>query len=324
MILEDRQALRKCVKQAVRHARIHSAVILSDPYGPQAPLPGAAPAGLMTEADLAMAAALGALGLEGLDEAAAEEFRASYTKEAWVREMLDTGGLGRVLVRLPLAQAGARFEDDRLEPMLQAEARLFAPGRFGTDYRAAADTVRDAMRSCGARHLFAGNARAEALERCLLPLCEEEGYVLHVSLSDGEDAGALARLSEAFAVRLAVSSPPGAEREAIGLAAGRGNLLLRVREPENLPAAFRLLGLRFIPAELCAPSPEMLLGRVLLARERIWRAMADAYLPMARAGCELTAEQVERDAAFLLGGNLSDMETNQTERERKDGHESDI
>ena len=71
-----------------------------------------------------------------------------------------------------------------------------------------------------------------------------------------------------------------------------------------LPYAFEKLGLRFIPYASCAELPELMLGRWIGAREKIWQALCDAYLPLARCGYSLQSEDIARDVRLFLSGNL--------------------
>jgi hypothetical protein len=50
--------------------------------------------------------------------------------------------------------------------------------------------------------------------------------------------------------------------------------------------------------------PEQMLGRWLLAKEEIWQALCEIYLPLARTGYELSSEAIERDVRRILCDNL--------------------
>ena len=75
---------------------------------------------------------------------------------------------------------------------------------------------------------------------------------------------------------------------------------VQLRGLDHIAMAFKHLGIRFIPYASCADSPEAMLGGWIQAKEAIWQAMYDAYLPLARTGFELTRERIEADAEQLL------------------------
>ena len=64
------------------------------------------------------------------------------------------------------------------------------------------------------------------------------------------------------------------------------------------------LGCRFLPYASGAALPELMLGRWLVAREQLWPLLADAYLPLARAGYPLDSQKIESDVNDLLTGSL--------------------
>ena len=88
----------------------------------------------------------------------------------------------------------------------------------------------------------------------------------------------------------------------IEAAATRRRLLVRVNK--RIPLALEKLGLRFVPYASEADLPEQMLGRWITAREAIWPALCDAYLPLARCGYPLTSEAIARDVQALLGGHF--------------------
>ena len=81
-------------------------------------------------------------------------------------------------------------------------------------------------------------------------------------------------------------------------------MLVRLSDMDHLPYAFEKLGLRFIPYASCAELPELMLGRWIGAKEKIWQALCDAYLPLARCGYSLQSEDIARDVRLFLSGNL--------------------
>ena len=60
-----------------------------------------------------------------------------------------------------------------------------------------------------------------------------------------------------------------------------------------------------------------MLGRWILVREKIWQALADAYLPLARSGYSLQSEDIARDVQQLMSGNLK-FELDETARNALD------
>ena len=81
-------------------------------------------------------------------------------------------------------------------------------------------------------------------------------------------------------------------------------MFVRLSDMDHLPYAFEKLGLRLIPYASGADLPELMLGRWILVREKIWQALADAYLPLARSGYSLQSEDIARDVQFFMSGNL--------------------
>ena len=100
-----------------------------------------------------------------------------------------------------------------------------------------------------------------------------------------------------------------AERDLIAGAATQSRLLVRLSDPQKLCEAVELLGTRVMAYSACAGLPEQMLGRWVRAKEMIWPALYEAYLPLARAGYELTDEAIERDVARMLGGAYEELHT---------------
>lgn len=312
MIVTDKQELRRCVKQAVRRAQVAETLLRFDvqagSLGVDAlmaalpPRPGT-PFGMD---GAAVYAALGALELPARDLASARSMQESYDRNAWLREVLDAMRAQRVLAVVPVGQAGnAAFEDDRISPMIEAEAALFAPGRYGVPFEAAARQLAGAVRACGARDVLAEGLGMDALRHTVLPVCEEERCVLHVSLEGEAQVCALDALLRDFpGVRAVAWAQGGAETLLIETAARQTGLLVRLTEMNHLPLALEKLGCRFLPYASGAALPELMLGRWLVAREQLWPLLADAYLPLARAGYPLDSQRIESDVNDLLTGSL--------------------
>ena len=84
-------------------------------------------------------------------------------------------------------------------------------------------------------------------------------------------------------------------------------MLVCLCDTQGMGEALKTLGTRFVPYSADAMLPEQMLGRWLLAKEAIWQALCEAYLPLARAGYPLESAAIERDVRRLLSGNLLDM-----------------
>ena len=319
MIISDKQELRRCVKQLVRRAEICEGDLSFDfaagALGAEPMLlhwahPGVSPGETLrrTVADqtpfhedaVAMFAALGAMDFPVHDLERAEAMRAQYERPAYLREILDTARAKCVLVRVPMEQP-ARFEDDRCEPLLCVGA--FVPGRYGVDYAAKAQQIAQSAGACSARNLLMTVYDAQALRYCVLPACQDEGLALHIRLQTREQVEEFAQLLDEFeGVRALASSPE--EDALIDAAACRVRLLVRLESPEGIGHALSRLGTRFVAYSACADQPELMLGRWITAREAIWQALAQAYLPLARTGFELQSSMIERDVRRLLCDNL--------------------
>ena len=323
MMISDKQELRRCVKQLVRRAEVceasldfdvHSGEIgveaMLDTWAHPAATPGEALRRATAEhtpfdADAAaMFAALDAMDLPVRDLDRAQAIAMEYERPAYLREVLDTMRAKCVLVRVSMENA-PRFEDDRLEPLLMVSGDLFVPGRYGVDYAGAAGTLAHGAQACGARNLLLDRFDEQVLCYCLLPLCQDNGYALHVQLRSCEEIDRFSLLLDAFdGVRALAGAQGTCALHLIDAAARRTRLLVCLNEPEYIGTALRTLGTRFVPYSAQAKLPEQMLGRWLLARESIWQALVNAYLPLARSGYELDSAAIERDVRRLLSGNL--------------------
>lgn len=325
MIISDKQELRRCVKQLVRRADVCEASLDFDAahgeVGVEAMLdlwarPAATPGDALRRATAehtpfgtdaaAMFAALDAMDMPVKDLDRAQAMEREYERPAYLREVLDTMRARCVLVRVPLEQAGeTAFEDDRFEPLLAVGTDLFVPGRYGVNYAAAAERIAQAAQLCAARNLALDRFDAQALRYCLMPLCQDNGYALHVQLDSCEEIDRFALLLDEFdGVRALVKAPASCAQHLIDAAAQRVRLLVCLSDTQHMGEALKKLGTRFVPYSAQAKLPEQMLGRWLLAREEIWQALANAYLPLARSGYELESSAMERDVRRLLSGNL--------------------
>ena len=167
MIISDKQELRRCVKQLVRRADVCEASLsfdmargetgveaMLDLWARPAATPGEALARTTAEQTpfapdaAAMFAALDAMDLPVRDLDKAAGLQREYVRADYIREMLDTMRARCVLVHVAMEQADqTRFDDVRLEPLLDIGMELFVPGRYGVDYRAAAERIAQAARS---------------------------------------------------------------------------------------------------------------------------------------------------------------------------------
>ena len=325
MIISDKQELRRCVKQLVRRASVCEASLdfdvnsgelgveaMLDLWARPAVTPGEAI--LRTTADQtpfspdagAMYAALDALDLPVNDLDRAKVLQQQYERPAYLREVLDTLRARCVLVRVPAQRASqAVFEDDRFEPLLLVDGSWFVPGRYGVDYANAARELAQAAQACGARNLMMDHFDAQALRYCLLPLCQDMGFALHIQLHSQEEVTQFALLSDEFeGVRALAAADEPAMSSLIDAAASRVRLLACLNGAQHLGYALRKLGTRFAAYSANAVLPEQMLGRWLLEKESIWQALCECYLPLARTGYELQSGAIERDVRRILCDNL--------------------
>lgn len=325
MIISDKQELRRCVKQIVRRANVCEADLAFDiaqgELGVEAMLdvwtrPAASPGEALRRAcaeqtpfsqdAIAMFAALDAMDLPTHDLDRAQVQQREYERPAYLRELLDTLRAKCVLVRVPLDRAAdAQFDDDRLEPLFCVDGALITPGRYGVDYAAAARRIVEAAGLCGARNVRLDRFDEQAFRYLMMPLCEDQGYALHVHLTSREELNIFTALMDAFdGVRALVSAEAELETQLIQTAAIRPRMLVRLSDPSHIGTALAKLGTRFVPYAACAAQPELMLGRWIAAKEQIWQALAEAYLPLARAGYELQSAAIERDVRRLMSENL--------------------
>lgn len=329
MVIRDKQELKRCVKQTVRRAPVFETNFCFDVKNGEMGVSEllqtwAAPAGAPNDAlrratengtpfgvdAAAMFAALNALELPTHNLNNAQTIAESYDRNAYLREVLDAMRARRVLVRVPAERAGeVLFEDDRFAPMLEIEpVSFFRAGRYGVNYEEKAAELFRCLSACGAKDVYAGYADADMLHFTLIPVSEDTGCVIHMHAgNDAQDIGLLAGILEEHPrARAVLFCEPEHERLLIDLAQYRPNIMPRIENPENMRYALSKLNTRFIPYASGAQLPEQMLGRWENAREAIWQALLDAYLPLARAGYELTSDAVARDVEQLLGGNMNE------------------
>ncbi|MBQ4264687.1 MAG: hypothetical protein IJB85_04165 [Clostridia bacterium] len=325
MIISDKQELRRCVKQLVRRADVceasldfdvlHGAIgveAMLDLWARPALTPGEALQRSVAEQTpfspdaAAMFAALDAMDMPVRDLDRAQTMEREYERNAYLREVLDTLRAKCVLIRVPMARADeVAFEDDRFEPLMCVDRDLFNPGRYGVSYEAAARRIEAACAVCSARNIAFDRFDADALRYCLLPLCQDNGYALHVHLASRDEINRFAALLDAFdGVHALAAAPEDEQTHLIEAAAQRMRMLVCLSDLSVMGKALTALGTRFVPYSAQAKQPEQMLGRWLLKKEVIWQALVEAYLPLARTGYELESSAVERDVRRLLSGNL--------------------
>ena len=323
MIIRDKQDLRRCVKQAVRRAEVVETRLdfdvqrgetgvgaLMDAWVPGKDLADGMGTPLHRDAIDAFSA-LNALDLPAHDVDKAEAIAQGYDRTSYLVQVLRAMRARRVLVAVPLAEAEqAAFPDDRFSPLLVVEQAAFAPGRYGVDYASVAQRIAQTARSCGAKGITLASWDDQALCYCLAPLCEDECLVLHAQADTREQAARLLQLVETHPrLRVLAGAMGHAERDLIVGAATQSRLLVRLSDPQKLCEAVGLLGTRVLAYSACAGLPEQMLGRWVRAKEMIWPALYEAYLPLARAGYELTDEAIEQDVARMLGGAYEELHT---------------
>ena len=329
MIIRDKQDLRRCVKQAVRRSEVVETRLDFDVQRgetgvgalmgtwaagetPALAVQRACASGTPLERDAIDAfSALNALDLPAHDVNKAEAIAQGYDRTSYLVQVLLSMRARRVLVATPLSQAEqTAFPDDRFSPLLVVEREAFAPGRYGVDYASVAQRIAQTARSCGAKGITLASWDAQALSYCLAPLCEDECLVLHAQADTREQAAQLLQLVDAHPrLRMLASATGHAEHDLIAGAATQSRMLVRISDPQKLCEAVGLLGTRLLAYSACARLPEQMLGRWVRAREAIWQALYEAYLPLARAGYELTDEAIGRDVARMLGGAYEELHT---------------
>lgn len=324
-MISDKQELRRCVKQLVRRADVceaglsfdvaHGEVGVSammDLWARQALTPGDALERTTAEQTpfcedaAATFAALDAMDLPVRDLNRAQILQREYERDAYIREVLDTMRAKCVMVHVPMDQAAdVQFCDDRFEPLIDIDASLFVPGRYGVDYAAAAQRIVDVASLCGAKNICLCHYDQQALAYCVLPACQDAGLALHIHLGSGDEIAGFASLLDQFdGVRALVSTDSALEQSLINAAVRRIRMLVCLTDLAHVRNALEKLGTRFVPYGAQAVLPEQMLGRWLLAKEQIWQTLCEAYLPLARSGYELSSGAVERDVRKLLSGNL--------------------
>lgn len=327
MIISDKQELRRCVKQLVRRADVCEASLsfdiaqgeigveaLMDLWARPAMTPSealerttASETPFMPDA-AATFAALDAMDLPARDLDKASNLVREYERSGYMREVLDTMRARCVLVHVQMDDASAvHFEDERFEPLLDVDDRVFAPGRYGIDYAGAAGKIAEAAAACGARNIAMAGFDAEALRYGLMPLCEDQGFVLHAHLMNEEELDQFCLLLDQFDGVRALVSCEAALRSRLIEAARTRTRMLACLDGTHIEEALGRLGTRFAAYSAHAVQLEQMLGRWILAKEQIWQSLCNAYLPLARSGYPLESAAIERDVRRILSGNLLEL-----------------
>ena len=322
MIIRDKQDLRRCVKQAVRRAEVIDTRLDFDVQSGEVGV--GALMGTLTSGEAVLGsgtplgsdaveafAALDALDLPVHDLEKAEAIAQGYDRQSYLAQVLRAAHIRRVLVSVPLAQAEqTAFADNRFAPLLIVGEGAFAPGRYGVDYQEVAQRIAQAARACGAKDVSLETWDMQAAMYCLAPVCEDECLVLHVRLhTPGQVAQLLQTMDAHPGLRVLACGRDQAERALLEASAENRQLLVRLTNPRRLGEAVGLLGTRVLAYSACAKLPEQMLGRWVCVKELVWQALYEAYLPLARAGYDLTDDAVERDAARMLGGAYEELYT---------------
>ena len=324
MIIRNKQDLRKCVKQCVRRAPVietHAAqAMIAGEYGVAANLQSwtcaieslqesfelACVGSPVAKKTVALLAALDALQLPVHDLDKAECIIKGYDQNTYLSAILDAMCARRLIMYADAsALENLEVSDERLVPGIMIEPQLFAPGRYGVDYAAAAEQIAHWIHELNVRDIAMAGFSLDFFKYCLIPVCEDHDVVLHAHIDSQEQLKALFDvIREHQDIRMIVGAQEDLERMLIDMAAQQPNILIQLRCTENIPYALRVLGTRFLPYTSNALLPEEMLGGWVLAKEALWQALYDAYLPLARVGYELTRERIEADVEMLLCGNF--------------------
>lgn len=313
MIIRDKQTLRRCVKQAVRRAAVVEAELRFDIKNGGIGVDAGILRGRGTpfsQDAAALYAALGAAGLPTHDLRRAQQEIDVYERDAYLREMLDAMSAALAYVRVPQdAVREVYFGDDRLVPLPAVDACAFPVERYGVNYESAVRRIDEGMRALGARDLlWEGPLDLDVMRFALLPLCEDEGYRLHVTLASECDVKRLGEAHARFPVvrLLARADECDVQRALIELSAQEPHVTVCLTSPDDLRFALEKLGTRFVAYSSRSQSMELAAGRWLLFKERLHPLLTEAYLPLARSGYELTDEAVAEDVQRMLGGCLTE------------------
>lgn len=320
MILSDKQALRKCIKQVIRQSETIDTVLfnpLKDDIGLE-PMLKSIPGGERLRAGTGetpisdraaeMYAAFNALGipLNSFEEAGTQQ--KLYARETWIREILDVMPARNVLTVVPMnAPSTPANMDNRFVPLLRVEEEQVSIGRYGLNLEAEAGNIFETSVRLGTRQILLNGFREDFLHYCLLPLAEDHHLILHLCLDKGRDLSRLLQLMSGFPqAHCVIYMPDTAEEELISAAQERQRIYPVIRSLRNMEAAVSALGFRFHPLAGFSALPEQMLGRWIRIRDQLSDLMTEQYVKLARTGYELTSEAIEKDLSGFLCNNLQD------------------
>lgn len=320
MILSDKQALRKCIKQVIRQSETIDTVLfnpLTDDIGLE-PMLKSIPGGERLRAGTGetpisdraaeMYAAFNALGipLNSFEEAGTQQ--KLYARETWIREILDVMPARNVLTVVPMnAPSTPANMDNRFVPLLRVEEEQVSIGRYGLNLEAEAGNIFETSVRLGTRQILLNGFREDFLHYCLLPLAEDHHLILHLCLDKGRELARLLQLMSGFPqAHCVIYMPDTAEEELISAAQERQRIYPVIRSLRNMEAAVSALGFRFHPLAGFSALPEQMLGRWIRIRDQLSDLMTEQYVKLARTGYELTSEAIEKDLSGFLCNNLQD------------------
>ncbi len=313
-VISDKATLRRCLKQIVRNTEVVDYSLLFNPAQSGTDPNDFAERYLKTcsrlrergsfcsVAETACISASNRMGFMDTPDEDATRSAAMYSKDAWIREILDLAIVKRAYYPVSLSNPESdAVQDERMQPMLQIGADDFSPGRFGIEYRMVADCIRSRVRAGGITHIRAEGLDEDALRYCIFPVCEEEKLILHIYLDTRQILEAFFRISESSGyIRGVLRTTSALQTDLIDRISGKNRYVLSLNGIEHLSEAVSQLHRNVIPFESFAQTMDELLGQWMIARDRIWPVLLEAYLPLARAGWTLTSEQLEQDIQGLF------------------------
>ncbi len=316
MLISNKQELRKCLKQLIRHLPAMDIDLhynpLSEEIGIRAvmnEIPGGAAVlnGVNSKTPLTMqvVAALSIfaemdLSIDDLQSAVISQ--EEYSSEAWVRELLDRTPFQKMLVRISDEKALSTFtQEDRFTFLIEACSDTVEIGRFGPLYERKANDLKILMNSCQTNHLTAKQYNKEFYKYCLMPLCEDNAFILHAFLPDYTSIQDFMN-NVAFFPRLSCIVRTSSELEPtlIKQVSGIERVRLAIEDPDHYSIALSHLGLNFLPFSSHQERIELACGKWLVYREKLLEALQNSYLSLCRSGYELTSEQLEADLRQLF------------------------
>lgn len=253
-------------------------------------------------------AALGAMDMPMMDVQVVRERENLLGREGYAQLAMERAGLKKVFTPIDMRDAEEALTDwcafaPQVEPTLRLRTSDAPVERYGTQYAACAQRaqalaaghgLRGVMFACGEEA-----AQEEMLRRCVAPLCEDAGLVLHLWAREAEAVKALLR--DFPGLRLILAMPDDA---AALEAAGASERVLPCVSLAGLARALSMRGTQFVPYGSAAAQPGELIGRWQGARTAIAQALTQALLPLARTGFAIQEADIQMQVAALMGGNV--------------------